>query len=371
MRQKLSSPLPRLPRRLGRKNGETPSEALFRFLRRVARSSRRSQDRTFYSLRELAGHFELPLSSVNRVFARLETEGLLGRVRGSRTVLHGRKLDRHLYVRGVIGIPVSLFRFSAFTGYREFVTLLRRKLRRRGFMPAAVFFRREEIRGDFLAQSLLEARADRVVWFSPPREAPETVAVLRDGGVRVVGVADSVSSVIPCRYQIQREEALRRILREWRAADLISTVVVTAERGASPADEESYRLMTEEELLPSAVVTLERENAQRTLRGVWRSEQCGILLTKSGAAFLAVREPETFARLTKERRVALVEGPISVSFAAVPAARVDLVVVDWEKVTERIVADLIDPAPLSDSGRIVFKAASRLRVALERACHRL
>ncbi len=82
MRQKLSSPLPRLPRRISRKKGETPSEALFRFLRRVARSSRRSQDQTFYSLRELAGHFNLSLSSVSRVFVRLEAEGLLGRVRG-------------------------------------------------------------------------------------------------------------------------------------------------------------------------------------------------------------------------------------------------------------------------------------------------
>ncbi|MBA3609410.1 MAG: hypothetical protein H0W43_13040 [Chthoniobacterales bacterium] len=371
MRQKLSSPLPRLPRRLSRRNGETPAEALFRLLRGIARSSRRSQDQTFYSLREIAGHFDLPLSLVSRVFARLETEGLLGRVRGSRTVLHGRKLDRHLYVRGVVGIPVSLFRFSAFAGYREFVTLLRRKLRRRGFMPAAVFFRHEESRGNFLAQSLLEAQADTVVWFSPPREAPETVSFMRDAGVRVVGVAESVSNVIPCRYQIQREEALRKILREWRVADLASTVVVTAERGGSPADEESYRLVSNEELLPSTSITLDKDNAQRASRVIWRSERCGILLTKSGAAFLAVREPEIFARLTKERRVALVEGPISVTFAVIPAARVDLIAVDWEKVAERIVADLIDPAPLPAAGRIVFKAATRLRVALERGSHRL
>ncbi len=371
MRQKLSSPLPRLPRRISRKKGETPSEALFRFLRRVARSSRRSQDQTFYSLRELAGHFNLSLSSVSRVFVRLEAEGLLGRVRGSRTVLHGRKLDRHLYVRGVVGIPVSLFRFSAFAGYRDFVTLLRRKLRRRGFMPAAVFYRREEIRGDFLAQSFLEARADTVVWLSPPRQAHETVSLLRDGGVRMLGVSESASIVIPCRYQIQREEALRRILRDWRGADLMSSVVVTAARGGSPADEESYRLVSEEELFSSTLITLENENAQRALRTIWRSERCGILLTKSGAAFLAVREPEIFARLSNERRLALVEGPINVTFAAIPKALVDLISIDWEKITERIVADLMASAPLSASGQIVFKAASRLRVALDRVCHRL
>ena len=161
------------------------------------------------------------------------------------------------------------------------------------------------------------------------------------------------------------------ILREWRRANLNSSAVVSAERGASLADEENYRLVSEEEQLPSTIVALKGENARRALGKIWRSERCGILLSQSGAAFLAVREPEMFARLTKERRVALVEGPISVTFAAVPVARVDLIVTDWEKIAEQIVADLIEKTAWADAKRVLFKAEARLRMSLTDCCHRL
>ena len=170
MRQKLSSPLPRLPRQLVLGKGETRSDALFRLLRQIARSSRATQDQTFYSLREVAEHFNLPLSLVSRVFGHLETEGLLGCVRGSRTILQGRKLDRHLYVRGVVGIPVSLFRFSAYAGYREFVTHLRRKLRRRGFMPFSIDARKSE--GIFSPD--ISSNPRQIRWFGSRRRAKRT-----------------------------------------------------------------------------------------------------------------------------------------------------------------------------------------------------
>ncbi len=363
--------MPRLPRRLVVRRNESSSEALFRVMRAVARAGRRAQDQTFYSLREVAGHFHVPMSSVSRVFARLETEGLLGRVRGARTILRGRKVDRHLYVRGVVGIPVSIFRFSAFAGYRSFVTHLRRKLRQRGFMPAAIFYQHQESRGHFLAQSFFEAKSDVVVWLSPRRDSQLTMAALGDAGIRVIGVSDTIGSAIPCRYRIERQEALRDVLRTWRKAGTPATLVVTAERGASPDDEESYRAISDEELLPSRVVTLRESEPPQAFERIFRMKNCGLLLTKSGAAYLAVRLPELFARLTKERRVALVQGPISVTFAAIPATVVDLVAVDWERVAERIVANLIDGTASSVARPVVFKARSHLRMDLARCCQRL
>jgi len=57
-----------------------------------------------------------------------------------------------------------------------------------------------------------------VIWFSPDRSRRETVATLRDAGVRLVGVRDGGLPSIPCRYEIRRENALRTILRRWRAS---------------------------------------------------------------------------------------------------------------------------------------------------------
>ncbi|HEY3601844.1 MAG TPA: hypothetical protein VGK72_07790, partial [Chthoniobacterales bacterium] len=312
MRPRVPARVPVLPRRLVLKEGETPADALFGLLREMARSGRMAQDRTFYSLREIATRFQLPLSLVNRVFARLEKEGLIAKIRGSRTILPGRKYDRHFYIRGVIGIPVSIFRFSAFADYREFVLVLRRKLRRHHFMPAAVFYERDQNRADFLSERLFDAKADHVLWFSPRNAPAAIVPILRDAGVPVTGVADSSPTTIPCRYRIDREEALRLILREWRGAGLTSTVVMAVEREASPAAEEHYHSVSAEELLPSKIVTLKQADSRRALRQISTRQARGVLLTAAAASFLALQEPESLAALTKERRVALIEGPVGV-----------------------------------------------------------
>jgi hypothetical protein len=357
-----------LPRRLVVRNGEAPSDALFRLLQERALSSRATQDQTFYSLREIATRFQLPLSLVNRAFVRLENEGLLAKIRGSRTVLPGRKFDRHLYIRGVVGIPVSIFRFSTFAEYREFVLVLRRKLRRHHFMPAAVFYERGQNRADFLSERLFDAKADHVLWFSPRNAPREVLPILRDVGVVVTGVADSAMNAIPCQYRINREEALRTILREWRAASIASTLIVTAERGGSAPDEESYRAISEEESISSGIVTLEEADPSRGLHSLSQLKDGGLLLTGSGAAFLANRLPELFTQLAKEQRVALVEGPISFTFAPIPTAVVDLITVDWENVAERIVADLVSR---SCPERVTFEGQVRLRVPLSQCCRTL
>src|SRR5690349_1300747 len=112
------SGLPTLPRRLNAKNKGETALTLHELLRRIALENQQAEPQTFYSLREVAKNFALPLSQVSRVFARLEKEGLLGRVRGSRTVLHSRKYNRNLRVRGIVGLPVNIFRFLALTDYR-------------------------------------------------------------------------------------------------------------------------------------------------------------------------------------------------------------------------------------------------------------
>lgn len=362
------STLPALPKRLARKKTERRAEALFTLLRQVALANQSAQPQTFYSLRQVAGNFRLSLSLVSGVFHLLAEEGLIGQIRGSRTVLHGRKYDRHLHVRGVVALPASIFRFSAFADYRVFNTQLRRQLRRRGFMPAAIFFDRQEIRDGSLAEHILEAKADTAIWFSPGRECQKTVARLHDAGVRVLGVNDYIFPAIVCRYEICRENALRTILRQWRADGLKSTIVAGEPRGRSAADEERCYSWSVEEKLPSNFLMIEGDGVKRALGALRQRENRGILLTASAAALCAVREPEAFWELMQKRRVALVDGPISLLFATIPAVPVDLIAVDWPAVTDRIVRDLIDQTAWVKSESLVFHAEAQLGVPLNRFC---
>lgn len=362
--------LPLLPKRLARGKVANEGRALLQLLREIALTHRNAQPQTFYSLRQVAENFALPVSLVGRVFRHLEEEGLVGRIRGSRTVLHGRKYDRNLHVRGVVGLPISVFRFAAFAEYRAFITQMRRQLRQRGFMPAAMFFERHETKGGLLTEKLLEARVDSVIWLSPDRECRVTVESLGDAGVRVLGVSDYMFVSIPCRYEIRRENALHAILREWHAAGLTSTIVVSEPRGRSALDEERCHAASAEEKLPSRMLLLEEARLKRMLKALAR-EKSGILLTASAAALCVLRVPEAFWQLMQKQRVALVDGPFSLLFARVPAVPVDLITVNWQDVASRIVRDLITQAAWTKTEPFVFQAEAQLRVALNRFCYEL
>ncbi len=348
----------------------TRSAALHRLLRKIALKHQRAQPRTFYSLREVANSFTLPTSLVARVFSLLEEEGLIGTIRGSRTVLHGRRYDRHLHARGILGLPVSVFRFAAFADYRAFTTQLRRQLRRRGFMPAAIFFERHEI-GSLLAESLFEAKVDTVVWFSPGHECEKTVAILRDAGVRSIGVNDGGLSPIPCRYEIRREKALRTLLRAWRGAGLTSTILLVEARGHSHSNDETCRVASEDEGLSSEIVLLPGTHLSRVVTLLSRKENRGILLKRSAAALLALREPQLFWRLMQTHRAGLIDGPISVLYSEIPPVSADLITVDWKTLAGSIVSDLISQAAWTKAKPLPFQAEAQLRVPLNRFCHEI
>ncbi|HEY3600365.1 MAG TPA: hypothetical protein VGK72_00245, partial [Chthoniobacterales bacterium] len=229
-------------------------------------------------------------------------------------------------------------------------------------------YERDQNRADFLSERLFDAKADHVLWFSPRRAPREILPTLRDAGVRVIGVAESAGNTIRCQYQIDREKALRAILREWRAAGLTSTVVLADGLGASPADEEHYRALSVEEFLPSKIARLAEADPGRALREISRRPGSGVLLAQTAASFLALHQPESLAALTKERRTALVEGPVNVWFGAISGGPVDLISLDWERIADQIIADLISH---SVPEQVIFSAKSRLRVPLARCCREL
>jgi hypothetical protein len=67
---------------------------------------------------------------------------------------------------------------------------------------------------------------DTVLWHQPDRAAKETAPRLKDSGVQVIGLSDIWFPSIRCRYEVQRESAIMSILRDWRANDAITSVIV-------------------------------------------------------------------------------------------------------------------------------------------------
>jgi hypothetical protein len=311
-------------------------------------------------------HFRVPVSTVSRAYRHLEQEGLLTRVRGSKTLLQGLQFDRRLSVRAFVGLPASLSAFLTIHAYRMFFIKIRRELRLRGFATAMVFAEAEEAKTDALSDRLKAYEIDTVLWFQPPKEARETALRLADLGIRLIGIAHEDVPVLPCRYEVRRDRGIRELMTQWKTRHGIKhvTLVRSNERGTSPLDDALHSAL-EELGIRSSVTTFQGKQSAAFLRAAQRLETGGIIFSSAQlASKLCFRAPGGVIDLIKTQLVAFLNGPVSLPFAQVPQISVDLVVVDWQVVAETIVDDLITQDAFQQSGPTVFDAEAKTRVPL-------
>src|ERR1041385_3240368 len=93
-RSRLIRDLGPLPHRSTIGPGDHKAGNLRHILRSLAIKNQREQPRVFYSLREVARQFRVPVSAVSQVYHDMEEEGLLSRVQASKTILNGLRFNR-------------------------------------------------------------------------------------------------------------------------------------------------------------------------------------------------------------------------------------------------------------------------------------
>src|SRR5437588_12040353 len=103
-RKKVSRTLAPLPTKRVLDHAHHKTERLIEILREVALKNQQEQPRAFYSVREVDKQFNVPVSTVSRAYRHLEEEGLLNRVRGSKTILQGLNFDRPLREHAIVGL---------------------------------------------------------------------------------------------------------------------------------------------------------------------------------------------------------------------------------------------------------------------------
>ncbi len=338
--------------------------ALTEILRDVAVKNQREQPLAFHAVREVAAHFHVPVSTVSRAYRVLEQEGLLSRVRGSKTVLQGLHFDRQLKVRAFVGFPASVSRFVTLQDYRTFLIRIRRELRLRGFAAATAFFEPPEASSDVLAKRFKAYEVDTVIWFQPGKNVNHGFH-LADMGIRLLGVANDSFCQIPCRYQVRRDGAIRALLASWKTKNPGRVTVVESKEQRAAAIDETLHGILDELGIPWSVATYQSQRSEAFLRKLQRKKTSGVIFSSSAlVSKFCFRAPDAVADLLAAHRVALVNGPVSMPFAKVPDVRVDLVTVDWPKVAERIVDDLISQDAFQLPGPTYFEAEAKLRVPL-------
>jgi hypothetical protein len=364
-RKKVSRALAPLPSRRALERAHHKTEALIGILRDVAVKNQQEQPSAFHSVRDVATHFRVPLSMVSRVYRHLEQEGLLSRVRGSKTLLQGLHFDRQLKVRSFVGFPASVSRFVTLQDYRTFLIRIRRELRLRGFAAATAFFEPAEASTDVLAKRFKAYEVDTVIWFQPGKESIVTALHLADMGIRLLGVANDSHCHVPCRYQVQRESAIRTLLESWKVQKPDRVIVVESKEQRSAVLSETLHAILDELEIPWTVASYQSQRSEAFVRELQRKKTGGIIFASSSlASKFCFRAPDAVAELLQTQRVALINGPVTMPFTRVPDVQVDLVTVDWQLVAEQIVDDLIDQEAFQNPGPTIFEAEAKLRVPL-------
>lgn len=363
-RKKIRRRLPQLRGSLRAAAADHKAEQLTEILRKTASRQQTEKPQVFYALREVASRFQVSLSMVAAVYRQLENEGLLTRLRGSRTLLRGLNTGRQVAVHGIVGVPIALSDFLTRQKYRMFFMCTRREMRRRGFMTAGLFYEAAEARPDFLQERIKQCKVDSVLWYRPDQCARETSRLLEDSGVRVIGVADGGLPALPCHFEVSRERAIAEILHDWKARGTIKNISVVHAVRRSAVEEERLGALLDATGSPYDFIDATRAQSDTLLESLAKEEGSGIILLGQAASLFAFRAPERLIALMNRRRVALVDGPVSLPFTSGFAVRADLAVADWEAIASGITDELLTEEAFARSGSTVFEAAAYLQAPL-------
>jgi len=352
-----------LPQRAIRKPAHQKTDSLFQILRSLAVKHQREQPRVFYSLREVAEQFKVPVSSVAKVYCDLEREGLLNRVRGSKTFLQGRRYNRRLSVRALVGLPILFSNFVSSPDYRAFYNAIQSELWLRGFAPTVLFCRPNEITNGTLIDQVNSYRSDIIIWLSPGRNAKESLLRLTDMGIRVITVNQFQTPGRPSRYQLWRERGMEAVLREWKDRGAVRKVVVVGSKAHRSAVTEEVLLLVLEGLGIEFEIRSFNKEVGRCLRDLCRIKAQGVILPSATvASMISFQSPDKLAELLRTQRVAFVDGPIDLPTARLATAPVDVVTFNWQAVAESIVNDLVTLAAFDATRHTIFHAEAHLRV---------
>lgn len=211
------SPEPRLPAldklELSGSATDSTSMSVHALLRSIAVASRNREFQQFYSIRSVATHFHVPPSTVTRIYRRLCAERLLRMVWGSKTLLEPAQKAKQSRPY-IIGLPVSLPRFTSSPDYRSEILKLQNQIWNYAAIECLLFFEDH-------ADAMLDACRRRgpngiqvVIWLFPEARDRDALLRLKDIGMNVTCIGDSPISGIPNYHIVSRKRSAASIVRE-------------------------------------------------------------------------------------------------------------------------------------------------------------
>jgi hypothetical protein len=326
-------------------------------LRHKARVTRNKKPKEFYSIREVANHFDVPATTVSRIFTQLKAEGLLTTVWGSKTFVVPTCIDNGLRIRGIVALPASVVSFCTLRQYRNFFSEIRDALWEFGFATQLLFYEGNDPGQPMFAERLLKHKLDIVIWLLPTAKLKQTIARLVDRGIRVITVADSAEEWRGCGYSVDRQPAIRDALLSWRKDGVRSVTVLQNSRCRLSGTVTLLEKCLRDAAMPYSFANAELLHLEDMLAARAQQAIPGIIFPSSDVTVpFAARDPARFARLSERSRILLLDGAIDIpGLDAVPVST-EVVEVDSQTIAKQLVSDIIQSTRPRKTEPVIFRA---------------
>ncbi len=327
---------------------------LLQELRQLAHRLRGPTATVFYSTREVAEFFGVDRKMAGQVFAELESEGLLVRLRATGTMLTPVRAQPRFPVRGVVGVPIWQWAYCHITEWRRFCVALDEQLARHHFVADLIMFQDQTEQDSFLNR-LLRHHLDYVLWFKPLPQVRSLLASLQDRGIEVAVVTDADLAWPYRDYRLKSDQAVLRVLRDWRQAGIRHIVV----HGQHP---QSNKILLPQTGLPFTEVHIAGPSAlAEHVAQLARRPHTGVFFADATQASVASHSHgPAFAELLRQNRV-LLAGGIDNHRDIFTGCRADFIVFDWPKIAGRIAVELATGAVRQHRVPVICDARARIR----------
>jgi hypothetical protein len=325
-------------------------------LRLTIRLVRTERTQHFYTQREVAAFFRVPLRTVTRVYRQLHEEGALTAIWGSATHVAGKSPGPRSPPRGVVGIPVWTHGFVLLSHWRIFFDCLEEELRRHNFVADFVFIRPGELYSYSLTERLLAHHLDHLVWLLPLTRSIPVLERLNEAGIRTTAILDyPLSAPRIATYRLEYDAGFARGLRQWRRVGATRVVLV-----AGGTTREAFRDTPIDRVLVRSGVPA------TVLPPPWSFENI------PDGSFVVLPDDLMTAKIFREcgpslidlmRRARVMMVNCVPAGTMPPGVPVDLVRVDWEALAVRVATDIATPAAGSQAAETVVQAQWLSRVA--------
>jgi len=349
--------LPPLKKALGKfsgfPEGISRQQVMTDLLRGIAKKLRSANSQPFYSMREVAGFFDAPLGTISLVYRALEREGIINRIRSSRTILVGKKVLTREAVRGVVGIPIWLHSIMLLVYTRTLAMELEEHLRRSGYVADLIFHssKEEEAEPEF-ATRLLRHRLDAVILHTPVAGCRQNILSLRERGVRILVIQrKEARRDLPAVIYLQDyQPAYQKMAAQWHQVGIRKVWLWTPiEHLHYKAEADTFRaILNRQGLEVESVQDEPGQLLQRIKQAKSKTPVAVAFLDGTHSEKMCNCEPQLVEQISQIARLAFCVGSIGVPYLRSRKIRADLVDFSPTEIASRLAVDICRLSVLPD-----------------------